>query len=300
MNRGLVLALFVLALVAALPKTSFCQSNDGFGAFGIKKFAFVTGPGSFFAPHEDIWILDTLKSKPRRLAEGVTAVWSPDGQMIAYCAHEGWGTKHIVLGQMQVINADGSGHAQLTNIPGGACPVDWSAHGKRIGSSAGVLLLDKGLRVANVLHGAVGIWSPDETKLIFSKYRENRQSSGSIWVADADGANPRKVIEDNSEVISPCWSPDGESILFSSHRDNKDRSEIFRVKLDGTGLEKIAADEKWSLVNPAISPDGQYLVVTAYGGSVDSSIVLLDLSGHSRTVLARGVHAKASILWDKR
>jgi dipeptidyl aminopeptidase/acylaminoacyl peptidase len=300
MNKAIVLALFISGFIGALPQTSFAQSDDSFGAFGIKRLAYVTGPGSFFSPHEDLWIVDTPKSKPRRLAEGIVAVWSPDGQKIAYCAHEGWGTKHIVFGQVQLINADGSGHAQLTNIPGGACPVDWSADGKKIASTAGALILDsKGLGVANVLPGVRGLWSPDGSKLAFSKYRESAESSGSIWVANGDGTNPKKVIDDNSEMIRLCWSPDGESILFSSRRENKKQSEILRVKLDGTALQKVATDKKLSLVGPSISPDGRYLVVAAYGNAPEASILLIDLSNQNRTVLAHGIQAEPSILWDK-
>ena len=301
MKNPIGITLFGLVLIGVLNTLASSQSDTGFEAFGIKKLAFETGPGSFFEPHEDIFVLDSLKSKPRRLATGISAVWSPDGQRIAYCAHVGWGTKHIVLGRMQLINADGSGHAELTNIPGGACPLEWLPDGKRITSSGGTLVLDSdGLQVASVLKEAVGLPSPDGSKRAFFKYRESRQSSGSIWVTDTDGTNPRKVIDDNSEMIWLCWSPDGESILFSSHRESKKQSEIFRVKVDGTALEKIATDKKLSFVRPAISPNGKYLVVSAYGSGTDASILLMDLSNQSRTVLAHGIHATASILWDRR
>jgi len=299
-SQTAILTLFVLT-IGVLVKSVPAQ-DAAFETFGIKKLAFESGPGSFFAPHEDIFVLDSLKAKPRHLAIGTAAVWSPDGKRIAYCAHEGWGTKHIVFGQMQLINADGSGNAVLTSEPGGACPIEWSADGKRIafssGSGGGVLVLDEAARVTSVLRKAVGLSSPDGSKLAFSKYRESRQSTGSIWVAHADGANPRKVIDDNSEVIWLCWSPDGESIVFSSRRENKERSEIFRVKLDGSGLETLAADKKMSFVRPSISPDGKYLVVTAYAGSGEGSILLLDLANHTRILLAHGEHA--SIAWEKR
>ena len=130
--------------------------------------------------------------------------------------------------------------------------------------------------------------------------RESAESSGSIWVANGDGTNPKKVIDDNSEMIRLCWSPDGESILFSSRRENKKQSEIFRVKLDGTALQKVATDKKLSLVGPSMSPDGRYLVVTAYGNAPEASILLMDLSNQNRAVLAHGIQAEPSILWDKR
>jgi hypothetical protein len=103
-------AFLVVALVlTVLGNVAFAQNGNGFDAFGIKKLAYENGPGSWFAPHEDIFVLDSLKSKPRHLVTGTDPVWSPDGEKIAYCAHEGWGTKHITFGQMHLVNVDGFG-----------------------------------------------------------------------------------------------------------------------------------------------------------------------------------------------
>jgi Tol biopolymer transport system component len=234
----------IVLIVTGLGNVAFAQNGNGFDAFGINKIAYETGPGSWAAPHEDIFVLDSVQSKPRHLVSGIAAVWSPDGQKIAYCVHEGWGTKHVTLGQMHLINADGSGDKQLTNLTGGACPNAWSPDGQKISSSHGVLVLGSdGESVTNVLPGIGGQWSPDGKKLVFSKYRESLQSTGSIWVANADGSDARKIIDDNSEVIRICWSPDGESLLFSSHRGNPKRMEIFRIRVDGSQLETIAIDK---------------------------------------------------------
>jgi len=298
MDRAKVLSIIVL-VVTVCGNAALAQNGTGFEAFGIKKLAYQTGPGSWFAPHEDIFVLDSLKSKPRHLVTGTSAIWSPDGQRIAYCAHEGWGTKHITLGQMQLINADGSGHKQITNSPGGVCPFDWSSDGHKISSSQGVLVLGSdGESVTSVLSGIHGQWSPDGKRLAFSKYRASIQSTGSIWVTNADGLDPKKVIDDNSEIVRICWSPDGESLLFSSHRDNPQRMEIFRVRLDGSHLETVATDKKLSFIVPLISPDGKYLVVGAQGGGPDEgTIIAIDLATQKRTVLAHG--NSPHIVWAK-
>jgi len=281
----------IIALVVTIcGDAAFAQNGTGFETFGIKKLAYETGPGSWFAPHEDIFVLDSLKSKPRHLVSGVGAVWSPDGQKVAYCVHEGWGTKHITLGQIQLINADGTAHKQLTNFSGATCPFDWSPDGQKISSSQGVLVLgSNGESVTSVLSGIRGQWSPDGKKLALWKRRESLQSTGSNWVTNADGSDPRKVIDDNSEIIRMCWSPDGESLLFSSHRGNSQKMEIFRVRLDGSHLETVATDKKLSFIIPLISPDGRYLVVGAHsGGPDDGTIIAIDLATQKRTVLAHG------------
>src|SRR5581483_11723323 len=186
--KQLQLLSFLLMLVSLFLETAVCQTSAGFGSFEIRKLIFEVGPGSFSAPHEDIFILDSPKAKPRRLITAGNSVSSPDGRKIAYCAHEGWGTMNIVLGQMQVVNVDGSGHKQLTNLPGGACPLDWSRDGREIafsGATHGFLLLSQnGENVTSILPGSPGLWSPDGIRLAFWKYPESRKSSGSIWVAN--------------------------------------------------------------------------------------------------------------------
>jgi Tol biopolymer transport system component len=287
--HGLNVFSVTVLLVATMSDIALAQNGKGFDAFGVKKLAYETGPGNWSAPHEDIFVLDSLNSKPRHLASGISAVWSPDGQKIAYCVHEGWGTKHITLGQMHLINADGSGDKQLTNLAGGACPNAWSPDGQKISSTQGVLVLGSDRESVSVQSGIRGLWSPDGKKLAFWKYRDNRQGTGSIWVANADGSDARKVIDDNSEVVRICWSSDGDSLLFSSHRGNSKRMEIFRIRLDGSHLETIATDKELSFHVPLISPDGKYLIVGARGGDNDvDSIIAIDLATQKRTSLAHG------------
>lgn len=296
--KGQTFRVLLLAAVAVGAGNAVGKDSADLASFGIKKLAFETGPGSWYSPHEDIFVLDSLKSKPRHLANGLAATWSPDGERLAYCAHEGWGTKQIVLGQMQIINADGSGRKEVTNLQGGACPVDWSPDGRRIavaGKVPGILVVDDtaAAPATNVSSGTVGVWSPNGAKIAFWR-------SSAIWIANSDGLSATKVIDDNSAVVRLCWSPDGEQIIFSSHRENKARPEIFRLNLDGSKIEKIAADKKLGYAHPLISPDGKYLVLEAYEGTAEGSIVLLNLSSHDRTVLVRGAYLHLSgIVWDK-
>jgi Tol biopolymer transport system component len=266
----------------------------GTAEFGIKKLLFQAD-----SPRGYISVLDQQSKKPKLVARGVMAVWSPDGQKIAYCTPEPFvvaikGTTQVILGQMKVMSADGSGTKQLTDVPGGACPIDWSPDGKRIAFTAGsgehglVALAPGGNEVGSMVSGNAGRWSPDGKKMLFWKRPKDPKSSGSIWLV-GDGSEPRKVIDDSSLGVCPSWNPYTQSILFSSDREHKGKYEVLRVNLDGSGLETFATDSKYSLSCPLMSPDGKYLVVDVYKHDFDdSTIMVLDLTTRAETAIAHG------------
>lgn len=126
----------------------------------------------------------------------------------------------------------------------------------------------------------------------------------SICIANADGTQPRKVLDGVSADFGLTWFPDGKSIAFGSEREHKGQSEIFRINLDGSGLAKIASQERFSLSSPVFSPDGTKLLFDARGpwdlniNSNDLSIRIVDLATHHQERLTKGSHA--SVLGEKK
>jgi TolB protein len=290
-----LILIFIIAN-APLAKGQEKVSQQLAGGHSIKSLAIELGP-NFPAP--DIAVIVSPNSKPKRLVKGLNPVWSPDGQKIAYCVRDGHG-----FGQMQEINADGSGHMQLTNVKGGACPTDWSPDGEEIafiayGATPSVLVMSKtGENVRRITDGYGARWSPDGTKLVLCRNAEHRGASNSIWVVNADGTGPKKVIEDDSPLLEAAWFPNGRSIVFSSERESKRRSALFRVNLDGTGLESVALDKRLSLYFPVVSPDGTQILADAYSsGSGEGTVMLFDLASREGRLLTHGAHP--SVLWQK-
>lgn len=301
----------VLLLLAIPPfrsgPTAHCQAVPTSAGFHIKKLVIEVSRGGFPLPQSDIFVIDSQNSKPRRLAEGHNPAISPDGQKIAYCVREGQG-----FGQIQTINADGSGHVQMTKIRDGGCVPDWSPDGQKIlftafGKTPTIMVMNKdGGGLAQVIEGGGARWSPDGKKLVFLRRPESRHASSSIWVANADGTDAKKVIEDNSNVLEANWDPDGH-IVFSSEREQR-RGAIFRINPDGSGLETLAIDNQLDFFFPVFSPDGKQLIVDSFphGSSqvqelqlvhAEGKVLLLDQITHKGTVLARGMHP--SVLWEK-
>lgn len=291
------LILFIVIAATPFAKGQQKATQLPAGGHSIKSLVFERGP-SF--PVAEIAVIASPNSKPKRLVNGLSPVWSPDGDKIAYCLRDGPG-----FGQIQVINADGSGHMQLTNLKGGACPTDWSPDGEKIAfmtygrDTPSVFVMSKnGENLKGIAEGYGARWSPDGRQLLFCRNAEGRGASASIWIVNADGTGVSKVIEDNSPVLEVAWFPDGKSIVFSSERESKHRSALFRVQLDGTGLEAVAVDKHQSLYFPIVSPDGTQILADAYpSGAGDGTVVLFDLASQHGSVLTQGKHP--SVIWQK-
>lgn len=287
--------LTLLVLLLAVPRV-YGQSSTT--QVPVEKIAFEVTHWRDMTPQDEIFVLDSATGKPTRLVEGLTPKWSPTGQTLAFCTRTRNG-----FGQIEVINADGSGRRQLTQLRGGACPTDWSADGKTIlaiayGTGTPIIftISPEGQNLKQINHGYGAHWSPDGSQIVFCRAAETHGGHGSIWVTDAEGKNAKQVIEDDSPVLEVSWFPDGKRLAFASHRNPKFEAAIFRVNSDGSGLQEIASDKHLPLFFPIVSPDGSQLVLDGINSS-DSRVLLLDLHTNRTSILARGLHP--SVIWAK-
>jgi Tol biopolymer transport system component len=301
-----LLFLALLSSLATLPRIAYCQTSDGITGWEPKALAVeVARPMSLSRspmPDTDIYIIDSLGSKPRWLVEGKAPTFSPDGKQITYCVRVG--AAGFELGQIQVINADGSGYRQLTHVKDPACEPQWSPDGEKIaftafkGKTSEIYIIDRnGNNATPIIDGSDAHWSPDGRQIVFVRHPDGHNSNGSIWIANADGTEAKKVIEDSSFALQPAWYPDGKSIVFTSARDHT--SAIFRVNLDGSNLEKIARAEKFAFYFPVLSPDGRQLIVSAYDeANHRSPILLLNAASTEGKTLTFG--SNPSVYWEKK
>lgn len=147
-----------------------------------------------------LWLADGDGSRQRRIGPGrYTGAWSPDGTLFAFS-----------LGRLYVVNRDGSALRKLPiEVP--TCPRCRSSEDEPA-------------------------WSPDGRSIAFvhAEAEEGSWGVSSIWVADVDGQNLRRLSA-SFEATSPRWSPDGSRIAYLLYDDFGDASYLHVVKADGSG-----------------------------------------------------------------
>ena len=127
-----------------------------------------------------------------------------------------------------------------------------------------VVLLALNLNMVGTTVGAkdrifVDQWSPTQSEL---------------FIAETDGANPRKLVAGFERDYNASISDDGEWVVFTSERHGS--ADIFRVRTNGMELERLTRHQAFD-DQAALSPDGHRVafVSTRAGGTTD--IFILDL-----------------------
>jgi TolB protein len=96
-----------------------------------------------------------------------------------------------------------------------------------------------------------------------------------LYVADADGANRKKVMSSPLPLMSPSWSPDGEWLAYVSFERHVSTVFVQHLK----SAKKIAVSARAGINGaPSYSPDGKKLALTLSGSNGNLDIYLLDLA----------------------
>jgi Tol biopolymer transport system component len=122
-----------------------------------------------------------------------------------------------------------------------------------------VLLLAGGAALTARERIFVDQWSPTRSEL---------------FIADAAGSNPRKLVAGLAIEYNASFSHDGEWVAFTSERHGS--ADIFRIRVNGMNLERLTDDPAFD-DQAALSPDGNSLAFVSTRSAGTTDIYVLDL-----------------------
>ena len=80
-----------------------------------------------------------------------------------------------------------------------------------------------------------------------------------LWVADADGGNPRRLTGDDRSEHFPAWSPDGAWIAYSTW--DGEQGHLYKARADGAGGAVRLTRDAAAYYRPAWGPGGRIVSV---------------------------------------
>jgi Tol biopolymer transport system component len=276
---------------------------------------YVYRTGSPMVPTGRVWIVNADGSDAHELFPGGTGnqsgvAWSPDGTHLVYRAVPGPGELpgEATVPGLYLTDASGS-QPQLVDA-GCACS-DYDAAFSPDGTQLVVVRGTTSLAIAtmNIASGRVvelrstaavqalerPRWSPDGTKIVFSRMAGTQKfdNGAAVFVVDADGTNLHQLSAASLPARLPDWSPDGSRIVFTSNvwtcctqgGTMRHVSDVYTVRPDWTDLRRLTSDG--NAIEATWTPDGRILFVT--GGSNESGLWVMNADGsNARLLVPRG------------
>ena len=205
-----------------------------------------------------VWFVPAGGEKPRKITSEVSAYYgvTPSGDSQSFTAVRDMTDSNIFtieLGDAKSLRPLTSGIGN--RIGGGGGGVRWRNErevlysGIADGMSTVFVMNAEGGDARRLVHN-MPVWnvtlSPDRTRMVFVSDR-------SIWIADADGANPRRLTT-RGAATWPSWTPDGKSVVYLS----QESQHAWRVAIDGRSAPVQITTVPTN--RPIVSPDGRSLL----------------------------------------
>jgi TolB protein len=148
-----------------------------------------------------IWVMGRDGSDPHQVlpGSGWDPTWSPDGKRILFASDRGGEN------QLWVVNLDGSGLGQISDLP--------------------------------AIRGRSD-WSPLDQIVTYSGEPWHRE----LFLMEADGSKARQLTPTGGNSQGPSFSPDGRWVAFTAYFDRYDDihgCEIYILRVDGSDLRRL-------------------------------------------------------------
>lgn len=169
--------------------------------------------------------------------------------------------------ELWVMKNDGTDQRALTDPDDGfgyATDVSWSPDSTRL-VTTGIVVLDvasgESVRLAE---GRNPDWSPTSNDIAFAQITSTETAYDErLYIMDADGGEPRLLVDTAELDTHPAWSPDGSQVAFVSGPASGAPGRVYTVNADGTGLRPLS-EQRALYVAPEWSPDGKRLAYETF------------------------------------
>ena len=304
----------VLALAGALALPASTHAQPAFESMDVFQLEFAADPqispdGSQVVyvrssmdimrdrVRSELWIVNADGSGHRRLGDGGSPRWSPDGTRLAYTAG----------GQIHLRWMDTGETATLTQLLESPSGIRWAPDGRSLAFNMLVPYPPPQL-VAPPKPPPGAEWA--DPPIMEDRFKNRQDGVGyldfgfnHIFVLPVEGGTPVQVTTgDFQHQSAAAWTPDGEHLVFSSNRnENWERdyrnSELYIAPVAG-GAIRALTDRNGPDRSPAVSPDGQAIAFVGYEDRVRtyqlSRLWLMNMDGSGLRALSAGLDRSVS------
>ena len=232
----------------------------------------LTGAGrrqSGFVTDTDVVEIDIKNGEMRRVNEGdffavTNFAWLSDGSGFVFTGR----TSQNDPVQIWLASYPGGHIRQITNDPNDYLDLGIAADGRTIvtvkgevtGSlwrfSPGTKNSEQLTADSRSIEGKGGLLQKSDGSIIYTRH-EGKESV--IYLADADGKNPRPLFRDTGYAVDPALTADGRYVVLNLQKDR--RSRIWRMNTDGTNVIPLTEENADVLdLSPQITADGSAVI----------------------------------------
>ena len=212
------------------------------------------------------------------------------------------------LGDIYVMNADGSAPTRLTDAPRSNTQPSWSPDGRQIAFTGrrrppiGVdnfydifVMNADGSGQTQLTHNGIPdvgnanpTWSPDGQRIAFT------HTAHEIYVVNADGSGEMRLTQTAELQRDPDWSPDGRQIAFEGFAGNA--SQVYVMNADGSAPRQLTNTSGGNR-EPTWSPHGRQIAFTSDRDG-NTEIYVMNADGSSQNRVTDNPATDASPTWS--
>ncbi len=136
-------------------------------------------------------------------------------------------------------------------------------------------------------------FSPDGTKLVFTRYRgfrtlangRNSAETAALFTVNVDGSGLRRLTPWGNRAGDADWSPDGTKLVFEAYLGHS-FGDVYTINADGKHLKNITDNHRHAgSADPVWSPDGTkilFLQAHAFEGGFGIGLATMHPDGSAR------------------